>query len=103
MRWIDLFVEDGHLTNRGADALGGVGVALIAGTAYFFENWSGFWFWSLALTGGALGYVSAYGGVAKKMGLSAPFSSDPLGCRSAKTTYDDEKSKQDKGSYWPGD
>jgi peptidoglycan/LPS O-acetylase OafA/YrhL len=99
MKWIDTFVEDGHLTNRGADAIGSVGVALIAGTAYFFEDWSGFWFWSLALTGGALGYVGAYGGLAKKMGFSAPFSSDPLGWRSAKKTYDEEQPKKDKSSY----
>lgn len=96
MKLFQFFVESGHLTARGADALGVTGVVLIACAAYFFESWSGFWFWSLALTGGALGYLGAYGGLAKKMGFSAPFSNDPLGWRAAKKSYN-EGSESDKG------
>jgi hypothetical protein len=87
MKLIQFLFEKGHLTSRGADTLGVMGVAIIWGAAYFFEKWSGFWFWALALLGGALGYIGAYGGLAKTFGFSAPFTNDPLGWRKAKKSY----------------
>lgn len=99
MKIIQFLIERGHLTRRGADILGVVGVTVIWGAAYFFEEWSGFWFWALALLGGALGYVGAYGGLAKKFGLSAPFTSDPLGWRAAKKSYQDDKPPQVKDDH----
>jgi 4-hydroxybenzoate polyprenyltransferase len=81
---------NGHLTQRGADILGAIGVLILFAAAYFFEEWSGFWFWLFALVGGALGYVGAYGGLAKKFGFEAPFTNDPLGWRKAKKSYQNE-------------
>ena len=81
------FFIDGHLSQRGSDILGLIGVVVIFAIAYFFEDWSGFWFWFLALCGGFLGYVGAYGGLARKFGFQAPFTNDPLGWRKAKKSY----------------
>lgn len=97
MKLFRFLVDKGHMTRRGADALGLIGVGIIWGTAYFFEEWSGFWFWALALLGGALGYVGAYGGLAKQFGFQAPFTNDPLGWRAAKKSYkNSEPSKEEK-------
>jgi len=92
-------IVNGHLTQRGADVLGAIGVLILCATAYFFEEWSGFWFWLFALVGGALGYLGAYGGLAKKFGFEAPFTNDPLGWRKAKKSYhaDSEVSKEEPG------
>lgn len=90
MKLIKSLLDKGHLTSRGADALGFTGVAIIWATAYFFEEWTGFWFWALALLGGALGYVGAYGGLAKTFGFPAPFTNDPLGWRKAKKSYEQD-------------
>jgi len=79
--------ENGHITERGCDVLGLTGIGVIWATAYFFESWSGFWFWALMLVGGALSYAAAYGGLAKKFGFQAPFTNDPLGWRKAKQSY----------------
>lgn len=79
------------MTAFGADAIGLIGIAIIFATAYFFESWSGFWFWFFALVGGLFGYVGAYGGLARKFGFSAPFTSDPLGWRKAKKSYEEKK------------
>jgi len=87
MKLVRLLFERGHLTSRGADALGIVGVAFIWGTAYLFDSWSGVPFWVLMSVGCVLGYVGAYGGLAKTFGFSAPFTNDPLGWRKAKKTY----------------
>lgn len=100
---IQWLFEKGHLTNRGADIVGVIGIAIIWCVAYFFEEWSGFWFWTLALLGGALGYLGAYGGLAKTFGLSAPFTNDPLGWRAAKKSYskDPAQSEQHTGKADP--
>ena len=100
VRWL---FEKGHLTSRGADAVGVIGIAIVWGVAYFFEEWSGFWFWTLAFFGGALGYLGAYGGLAKTFGFSAPFTRDPLGWRAAKKSYtkDPAQSAQDAGKDDP--
>lgn len=84
------FLKDGHLTEGGADLLGTIGILILCCVAYFFKNWSGFWFWLLALIGGCLGYVGAYGGLAKKFGFEAPFTNDPLGWRKAKKSYQND-------------
>lgn len=89
---------NGHLTQRAADVLGAIGVLILFATAYFFEEWSGFWFWLFALVGGALGYVGAYGGLAKKFGLEAPFTNDPLGWREAKKSYKAESEDPNEAS-----
>jgi peptidoglycan/LPS O-acetylase OafA/YrhL len=86
------FFINGHLSQRSSDLLGLAGVAIIFAAAYFFDDWSGFWFWSVALLGGLLGYVGAYGGLARNFGFEAPFTSDPLGWRKAKESY---KSSED--------
>lgn len=102
MKLISFFLKDGHLTSRGADSLGVAGVLIIWGAAYFFDEWSGLWFWTLAILGGALGYLGAYGGLARKFGFSAPFTNDPLGWRKAKKSYktdamtDEEANTRDK-------
>lgn len=94
---IRFFLDKGHLTNRGADTLGLTGVGILWVTAYLFDEWSGFWFWFFLLLGGALGYIGAYGGLAKRFGFYAPFSNDPLGWRTAKRSCDEPKSSKDKG------
>jgi hypothetical protein len=88
------FFIDGHLSQRGSDILGLIGVAIVFAVAYFFDDWSGFWFWALALFGGLLGYVGAYGGLARKFGFEAPFTNDPLGWRKAKETYQNNASPE---------
>ena len=88
-----LFI-DGHLSQRGSDILGLIGVVIVFAVAYFFDDWSGFWFWTLALFGGLLGYVGAYGGLARKFGFEAPFTNDPLGWRKAKETYQNDASPE---------
>jgi hypothetical protein len=87
------FLKNGHLTDGGAGLLGILGVLVLGCVAFFFENWSGFWFWLLALIGGGLGYVGAYGGLAKKFGFEAPFTNDPLGWRNAKKSYQDDSNE----------
>ena len=77
----------GHLSEKAADFFGMLGVCIIFAVAYFFDDWSGFWFWVFALLGAALGYIGAYGGLARKFGFPAPFTNDPLGWRKAKQTY----------------
>jgi len=79
MRAIQWLFEKGHLTERGSDVLGVSGVLIVWSAAYFFEDWSGFLFWTLALLGGTLGFIGAYGGLARTFGFSAPFTNDPLG------------------------
>lgn len=81
------FFIDGHLSQRGSDILGLIGVAVVFAAAFCFDDWSGFWFWTFALVGGFLGYLGAYGGLARKFGFEAPFTNDPLGWRKAKKTY----------------
>ncbi len=88
MRLIHVLFESGHLTSRGADLLGIMGVATIWGTAYLLEEWSGILFWVLMSIGSVLGYIGSYGGLAKIFGFSAPFTNDPLGWRKAKKTYE---------------
>ena len=88
------FFIDGHLSQQGADILGIIGISIIFSIAYFFDEWSGFWFWTLALIGGVLGYLGAYGGLARKFGFPAPFTNDPLGWRKAKKSYE---TKEDSG------
>lgn len=98
MKLVRMLLENGHLTSRGSDALGVVGVLMIWGAAYYFQDWSGFWFWAVMLSGGLLGYVGAYAGLARVFGFSAPFSSDPLGWRAAKKSYgeaSDQESPKD--------
>lgn len=89
-----LFI-DGHLSQRGSEVLGLIGVAIIFAVAYFFDDWSGFWFWTLALFGGLLGYVGAYGGLARKFGFEAPFTNDPLGWRKAKKSYETKENSDE--------
>ena len=75
--------------------MGVLGIAIIWGAAYLFEEWSGLWFWIFMCIGAIVGYFGAYGGLAKKFGLS-PLTKDPLGWRKAKETYkiqDDEVTK----------
>jgi hypothetical protein len=90
---LDSFVEDGNLKEKVMDLMGIAGIAIIWGTAYFFEKWEGFLFWTLMLTGGALGYLSSYGGLAKKFGYK-PFTNDPLGWRTAKESYKENEEEE---------
>lgn len=92
----DPFLSDGHLTENGTNLLGVVGMVILFSVAYFFDQWSGFWFWILALIGGGLGYVGAYGGLAKKFGFQAPFTNDPLGWRKAKESYSADAPQPDE-------
>lgn len=86
-KWL---VKDGVLTDAAANGLGISGIAVIWCSAYFFEDWTGFWFWFFMLFGLVIGYLGAYGGLAKKFGLRS-FTSDPLGWRQAKRSYKTER------------
>ncbi len=81
------FFAKGHLTSGAANVLSGVGSLIIFATTYFFEEWSGFWFWTLLLIGGVVGYLGGYGGLASRIGMQPPFTNDPFGWRHAKETY----------------
>jgi hypothetical protein len=84
------FLSGGHLSQRACDLLGALGCLILFVTAFLFDEWSGFLFWTCALAGGMLGYMGAYGGLAKKFGLQPPFTNDPLGWRNAKKSYEIE-------------
>ena len=90
MTRIKRLLDNGYLKERVADVMGGLGSGLTWATAYFFEEWEGFWFWLLMCIGVILGYTAAYGGLARKMGIPPPFTNDPLGWRKAKDTYKSE-------------
>lgn len=103
MKFFQYFFKDGHITKRGSDVLGCTGVAIIWACAYFFDEWEGFWFWTLSLIGGLLGYTAAYGGLAKKFGFQAPFTNDPLGWRKAKQSYQTEDPPKASADEPPAD
>jgi hypothetical protein len=86
MNWFKRLIRNGNLTQFAADGMGISGIAIIWGTAYLFEDWSGLGFWILMSIGTVVGYFGAYGGLAKKFGFS-PLTKDPLGWREAKETY----------------
>lgn len=96
MKLVRLLFENGYLTDRGADLLGVLGILMVWSAAYIFPEWSGIWFWIIILVGGVFGYLSAYGGLARVLGLSAPFSKDPLGWRDAKKSYNSAKDQEEE-------
>jgi hypothetical protein len=76
------------------DIIGVIGVSIIWSTFYFFKEKSGPLFWVLMIAGGILGYFSAYAGLAKKFDLK-PFTSDPLGWRATRKSYDKNEKKKE--------
>lgn len=78
----------GNRLSRIYDILGILGSAISICTALVFDEWSGFWFWTWALIGCGIGYLGAYGGLARKFGFQNPFTDDPLGWREAKKSYE---------------
>ena len=89
--------KNGNLSALAFDCLGLMGIFIILGTTYFFEQWAGLEFWLFLFSGAIVGYFGAYGGLARKFGLN-PFSNDPAGWRKAKESYktqDEEKPGSD--------
>ena len=92
MNKFEWIIKNGNLTEKVSDCLGVLGILVIWATAYFFQDWSGLWFWLFMCFGAVVGYFGAYGGLAKKFGLR-PFTNDPLGWRKAKATYSEPTEK----------
>ena len=80
----DLMQRRSHAFLRGAGVLG----VLVGWAAmYFFEEWNGVFFWMLICAATVLSATGAWGGLAEQWGYK-PLSSDPLGWRAAKKSYE---------------